>query len=282
MKKLTTYGECKKMMGEIIRTSKKTFSNFYFLPADVERYIDLGRAYYEEVDAGVIFIFDEELYYKVCVVVDAEKPLNMPKFDKKVLIRNIFREEKRGTEIQMVEENLKKLNFRKIMTNVQIQANVPEMYEKRKMYEEIVFSLESKGYRCIEPNEVQCEEIERILLDSQMIKDYHLDYFSDEERRDGNYLCIIDENEELCAVCRSIVKNRIAQLHGVAVIERCKKQGFASALRYYQIKYLFDNDAIYLQGWIRLDNQPSLQLHTKIGYKLLDKYADDWIRDVEE
>ena len=63
MKKLASFDESKNIIKDDRLVCKRPFSNVYFMPDDIKRYIELGRAGYERSESGIIFFFDEETYF---------------------------------------------------------------------------------------------------------------------------------------------------------------------------------------------------------------------------
>ena len=77
--------------------------------------------------------------------------------------------------------------------------------------------MEKKGYRCIAADPSLFDEIDKIVVDSGVIKDYQIDYRTYEEKKNlekGSYLCIVDSNNQICAVSVCVIKDGVAK--GVA------------------------------------------------------------------
>lgn len=255
------------------------------MPEDIQRYIEAGHAYYEIDGSGYILILDEENRYRVCVYVDTNCNFKIPLLDKKAVIKNVYRKGREEEGLELVENRLKSLNFDKVGTDVQIKGDVQILFEKSSRYEKYVQKMEAKGFYCIMADETYYHKIEKMVLDSKIIKDYQIDYKSFEEKKKmpkGSYLCVLNPDKEICAVSVCFIENGIAYGEGVAVDEKFKMHGLAPILAYHRYKWLHDNNIKYMQGWILLGNEASLRYHESLGYKFINKYVDEWIRSGEQ
>lgn len=279
MEKLNSFEEYKCLVNDVRTQVKRPFSNNYFLPQDIQRYIQLNRAYYQNTDNGIVFLFDEELYYRACLYMDASQPFELPNLDKKILIRNVYRAEKKESEMFLVERQLEKINFKMMGTTVQLRGEAEVIFEKYKKFERFIKTMDKKGYRCYVAGESHFEKVEELLRQEKIIKDYHMDFLLPEEKEEGAYLYLLDSKGEMCAASAATIKGSTAHGVGIAIDERYKLQGLAPILGYYRMKWLCDNGIKYIQGWALIDNEESLRYHISSGYKMLDKYADEWIKE---
>lgn len=94
---------------------------------------------------------------------------------------------------------------------------------------------------------------------------------------EGAYLCILNNENEICAASIAYIENGIAQGTAMAIEEKYKMNGFAPVLTYNRCKVLYEKGVKYLQGWVLMDNYASLKYHKGIGYQFINKYADEWI-----
>ena len=124
------------------------------------------------------------------------------------------------------------------------------------------------------------EKVEELLINTHIIKDYHLNYLNSEEKENGAYLYLTNKEGEMCAAGVSVVKNGVAQGIGIAIKDEFKMQGLAPFLGYYRMKWLSDNNVKLIQAWVLNNNEASLRYHTSLGYSLTNKYADEWVKEV--
>lgn len=285
MKKLESFDEYKNIIRDFRSVCRRPFSNVYYMPDDIKRYIALERAGYEKTESGIIFFYDEETYYKACLYVDEKEEFTIPPQKKRVLVRNVFEKEKKDEKLQCIENRLTESGFKKAGTSVAIQGESEKLSQRCKHMEKYAEALKKKGYYCVAADASMAEEIEALMLDSGIIKDYQLEYKSDEEKKRminrGCYLCMVNRDNQVCAggICDS--KDGISQGVGVVVKEKYKMQGFAPVLAYYRCKWWDKNDIKLAHAWILTDNNPSLMYHRSLGYEFTNMYADEWILDIQ-
>lgn len=285
MERIERLDDYKNLVRQARMECKNPFSNNYFMPADVQRYIDVGQAYYEPAGKGFLLILDEERYYRVCLYVDAQQKFTIPVMDKRAIIKNVYRKGKEEPCLGQIEKNLEELHFEKRGTDVQIRGVVQTLFEKSSRLEKYVRKMEAKGYRCVMADENCYEQIEEMVLASRIIKDYQIDYRTADEKKKfqkGAYLCIFNDKEEMCAVNVCFIDNGVAYGEGVAIAEEFKMHGLAPMLSYYRYKWLHDNGIEYIQAWILLENEASLRYHESLGYQFVNKYVDEWVRETDK
>lgn len=280
MNRLKDIEEYKMLVREFRKEHKSFYSNFYFMPKDVERYISLGRVEYENNEEGLFFCFDEEKYYRVCMYIEVGKTFSVPIRDKKMLVRNIYRKNDQIEKLNQCEKILEKNGFSMVETTFLAQAETKELWRNCSRLEKFFPSLEKKGFRCVEADYSLYKEIEELIMCSGMIKDYHMNYLTEQEKRmmhAGAYLCVLDKQNQICAASISFVNDGIARDGVIAVKEEYKMMGVAPMLTYQRCKWFCENNVDLVQGWIRMDNDASIRYHKSLGYHFIDKYANEWI-----
>ena len=285
MKKLESFDEYKNIIKDYRLVCKRPFSNVYFMPDDIKRYIELGRAGYERSESGIIFFFDEETYYRTCLYVNERGKFTISPQKKRVLIKNVYQQGEKDEKLLCAESRLAELGFKKIGTSVAIQGEPQKLFQRCKHMKKYAEALEKKGYRCIEAGFSLFEEIEAIIVESGIIKDYQLNYRTDEEKQKlerGSYLCMMKDEHQICAVSACIIEHDIAKGVAMAVKDNYKMHGLAPILTYYRLKWLCDHDINCINAWILTDNEPSLRYHQSLGYEFPNKYVDEWILEKEK
>ncbi len=285
IKELRSMDEYRTLINEFRAVCKKPFSNIYLMPDDINRYIELRRVSYKRDDNGIVFFFDESTHYSVYLYVNEKSEFEVPIRDNKLLVRNIYRTRKRNSTLLNIQNRLQELGFKKQGTLVRVQGNSQDIFSKCKIIEKHINEMEKKGYRCIAPDFSRFDEIERIILESNVIKDYQMTYRTPEEKKaleKGIYLCIVNSSDEICAggIVDIDIAKKIVREGAVAVKPEYKMKGFAPILSYYRNKWLCDKNIQIVQGWISAYNEPSLKYHKSLGYNIMDKYVDEWLLDV--
>lgn len=269
----------------LIRAMRKqcriSFSNMYCMADEIQRYINLERLYFAELESGMAIIIDEERYYKLCLYVDSTIPLNIPKLDKKILMRNIYRENLKNNSVQQMEKGLIQNGFQKEGTSVQIQGSPSEIIDKKKSIERCLGIIERNGYRIVQADISMLGAIESLLKEVPFVHDYHANFKTIEEKQEnlkqGGYLCVVDSCGKVCAATVTWVRGKSAEGGAIAVREQYKTLGLAPAICYKRLKLLQDKGVKNLRGWVLLDNEASIRYHKSMGFEFVDKYADEWI-----
>ena len=282
MKRIETFLQYQELMNATRMKYRILFSNNYYMLEEVQRYIELSRMYYEELDGGLILIYDEERYYRVCLYILQEAAFRIPDLNKRVVLRNIYRKNQKDDMTESVEKRLEALEFQHTGTTVQLRGNVHEIWEKCKCQERFVMAMERKGYCCMEAPREKCAELEQFLIKSEIIKDYHIDYLEAQNYQEGSYMYLMSPNNELCAVSAATIRDGVAYGIGIAIEDKYKLKGLTSVLGYYRAKWLYDNEIRNIRAWALVTNDASLQYHTSLGYTLSNRLADEWVRGAKK
>lgn len=281
MKILKTYEEYKTIIKKFRNVCKRPFSNVYYMQDDINRYISLERMYYDEFDFGLIFYIDEEIYYKICLYVDPECDIHIPSMKKKMVIKNIYKREKKDEATIKIEEQLRKNGFVYAGASVGIRAQVSMVLNRCTNVSKYEEGLIKKGYEFVIAEPKEYEQMERIIVDSKIVKDYQLDYRTKSEREQlepGSYLYIRNAQGDICAVSVCTIENGIAYGVAMAVKEQYKMLGLAPVLTNHRFEWLEEKDIAYIYGWILTDNEASIRYHKSLGYEFTDKYTDEWVK----
>ncbi|MCH5270298.1 MAG: hypothetical protein J1E83_06065 [Lachnospiraceae bacterium] len=280
MNRLKDIEEYKILVREFRKEHKAFYSNFYFMPKDIDRYISLGRVEYENNEEGLFFYFDEESYYRVCMYVEAGGVFSISKRHKKLLVRNIYRKNQQDEKLVEFEKNLERNEFNLAGTSFQIQGRMSEIWKNCSRLEKFFLAMEKKGFRCVEADYSCYKEIEDLILASDIVKDYQMSYLTEQEKQmmiPGSYLCILDKQNQICAASIAYAHDGVARDGVFAVKEEYKMMGIAPMLAFRRLKWTFENKVDFGQGWILTDNDASIRYHKSLGYQWTDKYANDWI-----
>ncbi|MBE5884340.1 MAG: GNAT family N-acetyltransferase [Lachnospiraceae bacterium] len=286
MKRLHNIEEYKEIVRQAREKCQNAFSNNYFMPGDVRRYIEIGKAYYESTPCGgYLLLLDEEKYYRVCMYVDATSEFTIPDLDKKAVIKNVYRKGKEEACLADIEKRMADMSFRKEGTVVQVSGDVAGIYENCKRFERFADKLLRKGYQCVAVDDTYYDAVDKLMLSGYFIRDYQIDYRTSREKEallPGSYLCILNEKDEICAVSVSYIEGAIAYGEGILIEDAYKMQGLAQVLMYHRFKWLFENQVQKIVAWILVDNEVSMRYHTGLGYQLHNKYVNEWVRYNED
>lgn len=285
MRVIESMEQYKSMIAGIREKHGKPSGNLYFMYRDVVRYIAQGRLFIEEFDGGCVFYLDEHTYYQAVIYGDLSKDFDMRPQDKKCIARLIYDGKGLPTAEQELSCILQKNGFCKTATTVLLRGRTEEILEKCKDVEQYIKKMETQGYFCVMAEESQFEEIDKLIIDSGIVKDYHMAYMTYEEKKalkKGSYLCVINKENEICGGSLSTIVNGIGQGGAVVMKKKYCLKGLTPILIYNRAKWLQEQNIKCIQGWSVTTNAASIRFHVAAGYHLMDRYADEWLLQAKE
>jgi len=269
----------------IVKTAKKarkaTVSNCFLFPDAVQRYIELDRLYYEEMEAGLILYSDEESYYQGYFFLNPDVSLHIAPKEKTIVLQNMWSGKEKSAKLLTIEKRLDETGFVYVDTMQQIQKTYTEPSAKTKRLREYArLALEKEGFVLRRITEEDFPSVRKLLAETPEIPYYSIAYFTTQELiqhcEAGLVVGIFDSEGELCAVDRCFPEGKTA--YGwIAVKDKYKKvYGMALVLGEYMSGVIKQN-GYNLSGWIDLKNTPSINYHTRNQYQLINRYVDHWL-----
>lgn len=200
LQNLETY---KSLLKENRSVFYKGYSNNYMSFEMVRRYIQLGRIYYCIDENGVLFYTNEGEYYRLCFQIGAEADIQIPKLNKPILIRNIYRENTIAEPLKNLHKQLQKQEFKLYDESIQILAHPfehkDEIEEKCKKTEKF---LNRMGMHISYAKKEHMEQIMVLRDHTPELKIYHFPYETDDEILEaiekGYFRCAFNEAGEVC------------------------------------------------------------------------------------
>lgn len=285
MQKIGSMEQYKRLITGIRERHGKPAGNLYFMYRDVVRYITQGRLFVEEGDSGCVFYVDGHTYYQTVVYGDFSKDFCILPQDKKCIARLVYDGKGLAGTQQCLSRILQKNGFSKEATTVQVQGKTEDILEKCKDIEQYIKKMEARGYFCVMAEEAQFEEIDKLFCNSGTVRDYHMAYMTPGEKKAlqrGSYLCIVNKDNEICGGSLATIVDGISQGGAVVIKEEYKLKGLTPILTYNRAKWLREQNVEYTHGWIVTTNAASVRYHAGIGFRLMDKYADEWLLQAKE
>lgn len=283
MERLRSLAEYKELLYKYKPVCRRGYTNNYLSTEMINRYIDIQRIYYEEEEKALIFMTDEEKYYRVYVHLSPDLEVRLARKDKPMMLRMVYREGKETEVLRKIEQGLSKQGFLLYDKSVQIVANPLEMrLEVQDKYEMAKKFLERAGINIGYATMKHINAINALREKENVLKDYHFEYETPEEIRNnvekGYYRCAFNRQGEVCAAQQFSVDNFTVQGNWLAVEEKYKvRYGIGTAMAYHSFLYAIECEIPNYYGWVVCDNEKSLKYHQTIGYKVTDKFAAEWI-----
>ena len=284
MERLTSTEQYKELLLQYKQICRRGYTNNFLNMEMVARYISLGRIYYVSNEDSLLFITDEENYYRLYMQLSPmAEGMRFPKMDKPVLIRNIYRADNRPQTLLDFETMLREQDFRLYDESVQIIAYPVEIKEVvQDKFQRAISFLERAGIRLGYAKKEHADEIMRLRESEPLLKDYHFTYETEDEIlnniEQGYYRCAFDAEGNVCAAQQFSVENGTVQGNWLAVKEEYKvRYGIGTAMAYHSFLYAIERELPTYFGWVVRDNEKSIRYHQAIGYQITDKYADEWV-----
>lgn len=279
---LTSFEQYKAMYKDAKKKYKGGFSNIYYLPEHIKRYIELGRIEFMENNTGLFLAVDEGEYYKLSLISINPNDYQLPYFNKPVLFKNVYKKFCDNEYYENITDWLKRQGFKKKSTFVQIVGNSGEMVKKLSFVEKMKKSFENKGFYIGVPTLDMLPEIDKLIYSSDFLDNYQFEYRSEEERKklieDGCYIVVVDNNKKVCGVSLAEITNGIADGLEIAVAPEYKMHGIAPILSYERYKWLQEKKVEVIRAYVRTDNERSKRYHANLGFEYKDMYVDYWMK----
>lgn len=275
LKDLETY---RRLISSIRKKGVK-FTNNNLFANDIERFIKLGRIQYTYCGRCLIFILNEDKYYRLLLHIDPDQPWDLPKLDKPVLIRTRFVKDKKKDGLLKLEAQMREKGFSLKDTNVFISLDLEPLKEiYRKNYQRSKKILERSNLRIIRADYSYYDQINALLDNQDMIKYYHRPYRTEDEIKSafarGNYVVIVNDNNEVLAYTSGSSEAGKKQADAMVIKEEYKLCGFAPILFYY---CSLNPSPGLKKSSLNLINNASIKLHKKLGWSFTNKYMENWL-----
>lgn len=262
------------------------FTNNNLLSEDIKRFIELQRIKYFCSDSCLIFILDEEKYYRLLLHLNPDSPWALPELDKPILVQTRFVKGKKKPSLLKLEEELKAKGFILKDTHVQITLNVAFLGESyRQKYLRSKKLLDYSNLRIITADYSYYNQINILLKNQDMMEYFLFPYQTDEEIKtrfeNGDYLAIINEENEILAYLsehQGLEKNSEIYAEAMVIKEEYKLYGFAPILYYYSIS---NKPSDLRKTIVALNNFASIEFYKKFRWKFTDRYMEHWLLEKE-
>lgn len=281
MKKLEGIDEYIYVYSEARKKYRYGFSNITLITSEVERYISEGRMSYCETKEAIWFLLDEGTYNKLFVLGNSPEGFSIPKTEKKTLFRTFYKQDKKDDNLLKYEKWLLQNGMKHICSSSQLIANVDDMLETLSSMEAYEKMLVTNNFKIHKSCENYLNQISELIGKVQFVEDYHLDYFSEEEKIEmckiGGYICIEAPDGDICGAAITKYAGKIATGLVIAVDEKYAMRGLAPVLSYERNVIAKELGCKKIKACVRNDNTKSVAYHKKLGYTFTDTLADDWV-----
>lgn len=281
MKEIKSIDEYFTLLKEAKQSSGRLFTNSYLSIPTIERYINLKRLYYLKQEKGIIFLCDEEKYYRLLYWLDVKCEIHISKMDKPIAIRNIYKEGKKKEELLCIEKQLEDIRFEK--EYVAIEMRVPleqsEFIAKQSKLHERMLKKGKFHIACMKE-----ENIEQMLAmrEAKEFHIYNFDYRSREEYcaeiANEQYIAVYNDVQEMCACIYTELLPTNMTGNGICVKEEYKQTfGLGAALMCHVLDKALNVQGKKYVSWCEKENVNSMKFHKSMGFENTGKISEEWI-----
>ena len=273
----------------LVRTAKKEkearLTNCYLFPESIQRWIDLKRFYAEEVDAGILFLADQERYYSVYFYLNSDLCPFIPRQNKPQVIQTVFSGQKKSDKQLAVDQLLHNAGFIWKDRMQQIKADPEQVLKKiAPLSARMRQRLKTEGFYRGPITAANLPALNKLLSETPEIPFYDIQYFSTDElemqSKEGQLEGVFNQAGELCAVHQLFLEGNGA-FGWFAVADAYKvTYGLALVLKEMIMSYVLEKGC-FLTGWVDDVNIESIRFHRKLGYSFQDKYREHWMLEAE-
>lgn len=261
---------------------KGVLTNCYLPKEAIERYIGLERLYVKESDAGILFVSDEESYYKGYYYWDPNCAVSVLPMDRPLLIRNIYQSGRKKERLCLMEERLKECGFKLFDSTFRMGVTISEKDKIKAALNMFERMLKKGGFVLKYAEKEQLAEILALREHTSEFSLFTFPYTTEEEYYEeieaGKHICIVNEEGELCAPTYVDFLNGYADGNGVCVKDKYRKlYGMGAALICRALCDAFEKGCNNYYGWVVKTNTVSIRFHENIGFYLTGREEDDWI-----
>lgn len=263
------------------KAGKRLVTNSYMFTRDIQRYIDLGRLYYEEWESGIVFYSDEDSHYRCYFHVDPSGTVAIGKKDKLLLAQILYRKSKSAKELEMTGK-LEEAGFflQDIMDYITVDQF--QCIKKTEPLIKYIHGLLEEGhltFRTVLPTEL--DKFREFQKHIAHIPYFQLTYHSPEEYelaiREHRAECVVDRDGNLCAAHYFDAENGNSGGWYAIKEEYQKAYGIVMLFSYSAMDYAIKHNIKNVYGWVARDNTESIKFHKKMGFVWQDRAMEEWV-----
>ncbi len=265
---------------------KKKYKTAVVYLEEIKRLIDLKMLYYIKLNRGIIFLNDQDTFYRSYLYADLDVLLQVPRLDKDILIEYVYSNDDNLSKLKVEDDFLCGGNF---IFNKQYRSFYPgdgSEYENIKKKNIVLKKvMESEGLCISVPHKKMLPEFE--FLFKQEIEKYTQSVYTRAERR-----VQLKENQLMAMYdsCFNIYSISIdSSIYGgaIATKKEYQKNFYAGALLFYIYEKMYEGNNIFngmqnfknkkYAGWISDDNFASHRIFNLLNIEYSNKFMREYV-----
>lgn len=262
--KIETFEQYRTMTKEFRRAAEKVTGNCYFMPAEVKKYTEEGKLFYERQEGMLLFYVDEETYFHVYYYLDEKACPRFCRQDKTAILDFVCRKDKLE-EIRKEEEKWRRAGFSLYKEYVRM-CYKPEEGKRSLPDADCVKAEPFARYRFEKGNASYHEQILRLweknldLLSTPLPKSGALCEMLEE----GHVYYILD-GEKVVGALYLDVTGKACLLQHIVIDPAYRKQGLGVCLLNYAFSCVKGEVAV-CNLWVDVENLPAYNMYRKYGF----------------
>lgn len=271
MEAIRSVDQCKELISVNRKRFPKVDTNCMMMAGGFAPQIEEGRLYYGSYENGLCLYSDEGRYYELFYFWDREAGFDDFRQDKTVIVGEVSDRGRRDAYIERFGQKACAAGFQFFKKNLQIELKLKE--HVRQIEEHYAQSMARMEQERIRFARCGTREMERQVLalwyGSLDETDVPLKHARFMEHGEDTVLCALNDGGEVVgAYWWGPVKRGTVEARHVVTREDHYRKGIGTALTFFCMKELLDQDYEMWRGFVATENERSLRMHEKIGCEL--------------
>ena len=242
-------------------------SNLYMFSDDIEKLIKLNKWKYLSLDNGLLFLDDNDSFYRCYYFLNVDEKYDYINFDKDVVIEFPFNNELRDRQLKQIDK-LYELGFI-------LGRQSSEMFLKKEDINKININCNVE-YADID----DIDQISNILINN--FNPLYSFLPNKEELINSikiNNVYVVKEFDKVVGILCCDFDNNKAYIRQVAIDKQYRNKGYGLSLIGY---FINDKQANEYLHWVDINNDKAISIYRKFGYNFSIKKANEYIWRVND
>lgn len=276
MVSITNIGQYEALVSEANARGMRRTNNPLTL-SSLSQYCASGRLFYEWTEGALLLHCNEVCYFVIYYYSADDRPFKIPTYPMTMVVRVLGLSGRENiSSIEALSFEQSGFVFRDCP--IQMRGSLADIALFSK--EEISESVAKRGYTITDCPYEKRDDFETVRNES--LEFFHAAYIDEEEWlervRMHNFLCLIDSNGKICAVCQTRCDGRTALLQQLAVSPRLRGTGLGGALFSFFLAWSRTNGVQSVFLWVEEKNHGAIRFYERIGFHLTPKKTMEFVR----
>lgn len=273
MNQLNSVDHLSQLTADEKKKHKPLITNCYLFPNQIEELTDKGRLTYEIHDDGLILLCDMGYYYNLYYYIKPDKGISFPKREKPVVVEFHDSELRHNKQNDIMIPYWEEVGFKHNATVHRMvceytQESLDELLDAHETEYEVITAKEPHFDRIFELLFEAFDPIENLFESKEDLR---------KSMEDGDFLCIVDDNDQVMCALQTPIKNGEVNMHHVVVDKKHRGKNLSWHLRKSATKKAWDQGIKKRVGWVVEGNEPGIISAKKVGLEFDGRYTVQYI-----